>query len=96
MWRNVCIQNVRPLNPGLPNMVGPAYTLRYIPGREDLDKPPTPADPPFQSTQQLDWEASIDAAGTLDMDITNTFHGDLEAAARHYQAFLATEPPLTT
>ena len=35
--RNVCIQNVRPLNPGLPNMVGPAYTLRYIPAREDLN-----------------------------------------------------------
>jgi regulator of RNase E activity RraA len=31
------IQDVRPLNPGLPNMVGPAYTLRYIPAREDLN-----------------------------------------------------------
>lgn len=35
--RNQCIQDVRPLNPGLPNMVGPAYTLRYIPAREDLN-----------------------------------------------------------
>lgn len=32
-----CIQGVLPLNPGLPNMVGPAYTLRYIPAREDLN-----------------------------------------------------------
>jgi regulator of RNase E activity RraA len=28
---------VRPLNPALPNMVGPAFTLRYIPAREDLN-----------------------------------------------------------
>ena len=31
------IQDVRPLNASLPNMVGPAYTLRYIPAREDLN-----------------------------------------------------------
>ena len=31
------IQDVRPLQQGLPNMVGPAYTLRYIPAREDLN-----------------------------------------------------------
>jgi regulator of RNase E activity RraA len=35
--RNQFLQGVRPLNPGLPNMVGPAYTLRYIPAREDLN-----------------------------------------------------------
>ncbi len=29
------IHNVRPLNPSLPNMVGEAYTLRYMPARED-------------------------------------------------------------
>ena len=28
---------MRPLKAGLPNMVGPAYTLRYIPAREDLN-----------------------------------------------------------
>jgi regulator of RNase E activity RraA len=31
------IQNVLPLNPSLPNMVGEAYTLRYMPAREDLN-----------------------------------------------------------
>jgi len=31
------IQDVRPLNPNLPNMVGEAYTLRYMPAREDLN-----------------------------------------------------------
>ena len=35
--KNQFIQDVRPLNPGLPNMVGPAFTLRYIPAREDLN-----------------------------------------------------------
>jgi regulator of RNase E activity RraA len=35
--RNQFIQDVRPLNPNLPNMVGDAFTLRYIPAREDLN-----------------------------------------------------------
>ncbi|GAW36377.1 4-hydroxy-4-methyl-2-oxoglutarate aldolase [Roseovarius sp. A-2] len=35
-FRNVFIQGPQRMNPG-PNMVGPAYTLRYIPAREDLD-----------------------------------------------------------
>lgn len=35
--RNQCIQNVTPLNPVLPVMVGEAFTLRYMPAREDLN-----------------------------------------------------------
>ncbi|MGJ8628736.1 MAG: ribonuclease activity regulator RraA [Sulfitobacter sp.] len=35
-FRNVFVQGAYRMNPG-PNMVGPAYTLRYIPAREDLD-----------------------------------------------------------
>lgn len=35
--RNVFIQNVRPITPKGRNMVGPAFTLRYIPAREDLN-----------------------------------------------------------
>jgi regulator of RNase E activity RraA len=35
--RQQMIQDVRPLNPSLPNMVGEAFTLRYIPAREDLN-----------------------------------------------------------
>ena len=34
---NQYIQNVYPLNPSHPNMVGEAFTLRYIPAREDLN-----------------------------------------------------------
>jgi len=36
--RNVFIQDVRPLNPQESNMVGEAFTLRYIPAREDLNR----------------------------------------------------------
>jgi regulator of RNase E activity RraA len=35
--RRQYIQNVMPLNAALPNMVGEAFTLRYIPAREDLN-----------------------------------------------------------
>lgn len=35
--RNQFIQDVHPLNPNQANMVGEAYTLRYIPAREDLN-----------------------------------------------------------
>ena len=36
-FRNQMIQDVRPLNPDHPTMVGAAFTLRYIPAREDLN-----------------------------------------------------------
>ncbi len=36
--RNQYIQGVHRLNPALPNMVGEAFTLRYIPAREDLNQ----------------------------------------------------------
>lgn len=35
--RNVFVQGVGPINEAAPAMVGEAYTLRYIPAREDLD-----------------------------------------------------------
>src|SRR5215207_4607018 len=36
-FRNCYIQGIHLINPDAPPMVGPAYTLRYIPAREDLD-----------------------------------------------------------
>ena len=36
--RNQVIQDVHLLNPAAPTMVGFAYTLRYIPAREDIDR----------------------------------------------------------
>ena len=36
-FRNQFIGGVKLLNPDAPPLVGPAYTMRYIPAREDLD-----------------------------------------------------------
>lgn len=36
-FKNQYIQNVQPLKQGRPTMVGKAFTLRYIPAREDLN-----------------------------------------------------------
>ena len=36
-FHNVLLRNVRPLAQSAGTMVGPAYTLRFIPAREDLD-----------------------------------------------------------
>ena len=37
--RNVWMRGSRPLRPGLPRLVGPAFTLRFVPAREDLATP---------------------------------------------------------
>jgi regulator of RNase E activity RraA len=37
--RNVWMRGARPLKPGLPRLVGPAFTLRFVPAREDLATP---------------------------------------------------------
>lgn len=36
-YRNAFLQGVRPVARGLPRMIGRAFTLRYIPAREDVD-----------------------------------------------------------
>ena len=36
-FRNTFIQGIHPISAAAPRMVGPAYTMRYIPAREDLD-----------------------------------------------------------
>jgi regulator of RNase E activity RraA len=53
-FRNSAINGVRPVNPGAARMVGPAFTLRYIPGREDLDQPPKPSDPPSAQREAIE------------------------------------------
>ena len=37
-FRIQCIQDVHPLSPDQPTLVGEAFTLRYMPAREDLNK----------------------------------------------------------
>src|SRR4029077_16287698 len=37
--RNVWMRGTKPLNPGQPRLVGRAFTLRFVPAREDLATP---------------------------------------------------------
>src|SRR3990172_6640431 len=37
--RNVWMRGTRPLGPGQPHVVGQAFTLRFVPAREDLATP---------------------------------------------------------
>ncbi|MFL5020453.1 MAG: ribonuclease activity regulator RraA [Rhizobium sp.] len=43
--RNVWIRGAVPLKPGQPRIVGPAFTLRFVPAREDLATPASWASP---------------------------------------------------
>ena len=37
--RNIWLRGTKPLRPGQPRIVGPAFTLRFVPAREDLATP---------------------------------------------------------
>ena len=43
--RNVWMRGTRPLNPGQPRLAGKAFTLRFVPAREDLATPESWAKP---------------------------------------------------
>ncbi len=43
--RNVWLRGTKPLRPGLPRTVGRAFTLRFVPAREDLATPESWASP---------------------------------------------------
>lgn len=43
--RNVWVRGATPLRPGQPRIVGPAFTLRFVPAREDLATPASWASP---------------------------------------------------
>src|SRR5687767_7780668 len=43
--RNVWMRGTKPLRPGQPRIVGPAFTLRFVPAREDLATPASWASP---------------------------------------------------
>jgi regulator of RNase E activity RraA len=52
--RNQFIQDVHPLNPERGNMVGEAFTLRYIPAREDLNPITVFQDPAHPQRQAIE------------------------------------------
>ncbi|MBM6581854.1 ribonuclease activity regulator RraA [Microvirga sp. BT689] len=43
--RNVWLRGMKPLKPDQPRIVGPAFTLRFVPAREDLATPASWASP---------------------------------------------------
>ena len=87
--RNVAIRGVRPLNPALPPMVGPAYTLRYVPAREDLDAYGSGGDPnniqrqaievsPAGYVMVVDCRGNTDIAGIGSILARRLFHRGLK------------------
>ena len=46
--RNMVMQDVRPMRPDGPRLVGIAYTMRFIPSRDDKDAPGAPGRQPIQ------------------------------------------------
>ena len=52
--RNQVIQDVRPVNPKGKNMVGPAFTLRYMPAREDRNQLSKFRDPKHPQRQAIE------------------------------------------
>jgi len=71
--RNVWMRGTAPLKPGYPRLVGPAFTLRFIPAREDLATPESWSSP--KSTRAAieamppGCIAVVDARGTTDAGI---------------------------
>ncbi len=71
--RNVWLRGTRPIRSGQPRVVGPAFTLRFVPAREDLATPASWASP--ISTRAAieamppDAVAVVDAMGVTDAGI---------------------------
>jgi regulator of RNase E activity RraA len=71
--RNVWLRGSRPLRPGPPRLVGPAFTLRFVPAREDLATPESWSSPISTRTaieaMPAGCIAVVDAMGVTDAGI---------------------------
>jgi regulator of RNase E activity RraA len=71
--RNVWMRGARPLRPGSPRLVGRAFTLRFVPAREDLATPESWASPKSTRTAIEAMPegaiAVVDAMGVTDAGI---------------------------
>jgi regulator of RNase E activity RraA len=91
--RNVWMRGTRPLRPGQPRLVGCAFTLRFVPAREDLATPESWASPKSTRAAIEDMPAGciavVDAMGCTDAGI----FGDILCArmARRGVAGLVTD-----
>ena len=73
-YRNVMLLGLAPLRPDQPQLVGPAYTLRFIPAREDIDSMAT-----YGRQDNLHRRAIEEApAGSV---LVIDAHGSLEASS---------------
>ncbi|MFT8244464.1 ribonuclease activity regulator RraA [Roseomonas sp. BN140053] len=91
--RNVWMRGTRPLRPGQPRLVGRAFTLRFVPAREDLATPESWSSPKSTRAAIEDMPAGciavVDAMGVTDAGI----FGDILCArmARRGVAALITD-----
>ncbi len=91
--RNVWIRRAKPLRPGQPRLVGRAFTLRFVPAREDLATPESWSSPRSTRAAIEDMPAGcvtvVDAMGVTDAGI----FGDILCArmARRGVAALVTD-----
>jgi len=91
--RNVWLRGTRPLRPGQPRLVGRAFTLRFVPAREDLATPESWSSPISTRAAIEDMPANciavVDAMGVTDAGI----FGDILCArmARRGVAALVTD-----
>ena len=71
--RNVWLRGTRPLKPGQPRLVGRAFTLRFVPAREDLATPESWSSPISTRAAIEDMPAGciavVDAMGVTDAGI---------------------------
>ena len=71
--RNVWMRGARPLRPGQKRLVGPAFTLRFVPAREDLATPESWSSPISTRTaieaMPAGCIAVVDAMGVTDAGI---------------------------
>ena len=71
--RNVWMRGTRPLRPDQPRLVGPAFTMRFIPAREDLATPESWSSPRSTRAAIEDMPegciAVVDAMGVTDSGI---------------------------
>ncbi len=87
--RNVWMRGTRPLQPGQPRVVGPAFTLRFVPAREDLATPESWA-APISTRAAIEamppgCVAVVDAMGVTDAGI----FGDILCARMHKRGVAA-------
>ena len=71
--RNIWMRGTKPLKPGLKRLVGPAFTLRFVPAREDLATPESWSSPISTRTaieaMPAGCIAVVDAMGITDAGI---------------------------